>query len=76
MSRASWDEDAVRDAGRSFVVKHLRSPEAVLVLDETGQEKSGTHTAGVGRQHTGTVGKVTTASSRCMPATPVDTGTR
>jgi SRSO17 transposase len=59
LSRANWDEDAVRDAGRSFVVKHLRSSDAVLVLDETGQEKKGTRTAGVGRQYTGTAGKVT-----------------
>lgn len=59
LSRANWDEDAVRDASRSFVVKHLRSSDAVLVLDETGQEKKGTHTAGVGRQYTGTAGKVT-----------------
>lgn len=59
LARAAWDEDAVRDAVRRYVVAHLAGPEAVLVLDETGQEKKGTLTCGVGRQYTGTAGKVT-----------------
>jgi SRSO17 transposase len=59
LSRAVWDEDAVRDAVRRYVIRHLSSPDAVLVLDETGQEKKGVATCGVGRQYTGTAGKVT-----------------
>ncbi|WP_328710949.1 IS701 family transposase [Microbispora hainanensis] len=59
LSRATWDEDAVRDAVRRYVIDHLASPDAVLVLDETGQEKKGVATCGVGRQYTGTAGKVT-----------------
>lgn len=59
LSRTRWDEDAVRDAIRRYVVGHLADPDAVLVLDETGQEKKGVATCGVGRQYTGTAGKVT-----------------
>ncbi|GLW96395.1 hypothetical protein Misp02_04820 [Microtetraspora sp. NBRC 16547] len=59
LSRAVWDEDTVRDAVRRYVIGHLASTDAVLVLDETGQEKKGTATCGVGRQYTGTAGKVT-----------------
>lgn len=59
LSRAIWDEDAVRDAVRRYVISHLAGEDAVLVLDETGQEKKGVATCGVGRQYTGTAGKVT-----------------
>jgi SRSO17 transposase len=31
-----WDEDAVRDDVRDYLVEHLGDPEAVLVIDETG----------------------------------------
>jgi hypothetical protein len=36
LSRAVWDEEAVRDDVRAYVVEHLGDPEAVLVVDETG----------------------------------------
>src|SRR5437879_11915736 len=45
--QAVWDEDAARDAVCRFAVRHLAAPGAVLVFDETGQEKKGTATAGV-----------------------------
>jgi len=59
--KAVWDEDGARDAVRRFAVRHLEAPGAVLVFDETGQEKKGTATAGVGRQYTGTTGQVSNA---------------
>jgi SRSO17 transposase len=59
--KAVWDEDAARDAIRHFAVRHLQAPGATLVFDETGQEKKGTATAGVGRQYTGTTGQVSNA---------------
>jgi hypothetical protein len=43
------------------VVEHLGDPGAVLVIDETGDLKKGAHTVGVGRQYTGTAGKVDNA---------------
>jgi SRSO17 transposase len=56
-----WDESAARDAVRAFAVRHLGDADGGLVFDETGQEKAGRATAGVGRQYTGTAGKITNA---------------
>lgn len=56
LSRAKWDADAVRDDIRGFVVEHLHHEDAVLVVDETGDLKKGTHTGGGQRQYTGTAG--------------------
>jgi SRSO17 transposase len=61
LNRAVWDHDQVRDDLRRYVVEHLSDPEAVLVVDETGDLKKGTHTAGVQRQYTGTAGRVENA---------------
>src|SRR3954451_5573484 len=44
LSRAVWDADAVRDDLRGYVVEHLGDPDAVLVVDETGDVKKGTKT--------------------------------
>lgn len=59
--RYKWNELTVRDRIRDFVVRNLAEDEGVLVFDETGHEKSGTMTVGVGRQYTGTAGKITNA---------------
>jgi SRSO17 transposase len=61
LSPAVWDEDAVRDDIRDYVVEHLGDPEAVLVIDETGDLKKGTATVGVRRQYTGTAGRIENA---------------
>jgi len=61
LARAVWDEDAVRDDIRDYVVEHLGDPEAVLVIDETGDLKKGTGTVGVQRQYTGTAGRIENA---------------
>jgi SRSO17 transposase len=58
LRRALWDADAVRDALRRYILDHLRDPEAVLVIDETGFLKKGQHSAGVARQYSGTAGRV------------------
>jgi SRSO17 transposase len=58
LCRAAWDADAVRDDVREYVVEHLRDEAAVLVVDETGDVKKGTRTAGVQRQYTGTAGRI------------------
>jgi SRSO17 transposase len=57
-----WDESAVQGRVRDFAARHLADPDAGLIFDESGQEKSGTMTAGVGRQYTGTAGKITNAT--------------
>src|SRR5512132_4061540 len=61
LGRAVWDEDALRDDVRAYLVEHLGDPEAVLVVDETGDLKKGTGTVGVQRQYTGTAGRVENA---------------
>jgi SRSO17 transposase len=59
LERAAWDaSDAMRQV-RAFVVRYLGDPaDAVLVVDESGQEKTGEHTAGVKRQYLGCAGRV------------------
>jgi SRSO17 transposase len=61
LARARWDADGVRDDLRSFVTGHLGDPDAVLAVDETGDLKKGTATAGVQRQYTGTAGRIENA---------------
>jgi SRSO17 transposase len=61
LARAVWNEDGVRDDLRAYVVEHLGDPQAVLVIDETGDLKKGAATAGVQRQYTGTAGRVDNA---------------
>jgi SRSO17 transposase len=61
LGRAVWDHDGVRDDVRAYVVEHLSDPEAVLVIDETGDLKKGLQTVGVQRQYTGTAGRVENA---------------
>jgi SRSO17 transposase len=36
LAEADWDEEAVRDELRSYVLAHLGAKGAVLVVDETG----------------------------------------
>ncbi len=61
LGRADWDPEAVRDDLRTYVVETLGDPDAVLVLDETGFLKKGTHSVGVARQYTGTAGRIENA---------------
>ncbi|WP_371582954.1 IS701 family transposase [Streptomyces sp. NBC_01314] len=67
------NQDAALDAVCGFAVRHLAAPGAVLVFDETGQEKKGEATAGVGRQYTGTTGQVSNAvvAVYCTYASPL-----
>lgn len=57
LNAAVWDQDAVRDDLRSYVVEYLGDPQAVLVVDETGFLKKGTKSVGVQRQYSGTAGR-------------------
>ena len=59
LGRGVWDADALRDVVRDDALETLASPEAVLVIDETGFLKQGKASCGVARQYTGSAGKIT-----------------
>jgi SRSO17 transposase len=59
LGRGRWDADELRDIVRDYVVEHLAADDAVLVIDETGFLKQGRASCGVGRQYTGSAGKIT-----------------
>ena len=61
LSRAKWDAEAVRDDLRDYVVDAFGDPDAILILDETGDVKKGMHSVGVQRQYTGTAGRIENA---------------
>lgn len=73
LNHAVWDEYAAMGVVRDFVIEHLTDPTGpavgldpqaigpVAVLDESGQEKKGTATAGVKRQYVGCAGQVANA---------------
>src|SRR5712691_264830 len=57
LEEADWDEEAVRDELRTYVIEQLGEPEGILVVDETGFVKKGKKSAGVARQYSGTAGR-------------------
>jgi SRSO17 transposase len=59
LGRRDWDADALRDIVRDYVIEHLANDDAVLVIDETRFLKQGKASCGVGRQYTGSAGKIT-----------------
>ncbi len=58
LGKADWDPDAMRDGLIKYVGDHVEDSEAVLVVDETGFLKKGTHSAGVARQYSETAGRI------------------
>ncbi len=64
LNHAVWDEQAAMGVVAGFVAEHLGAgddPLAVVVLDESGQEKKGESTCGVKRQYVGCAGRVSNA---------------
>ena len=74
LGRAQWDADALRDVVRDYVVGTLSKPDAVLVVDETGFLKQGKASCGVGRQYTGSAGKITNCQIGVFAAYVSDKG--
>lgn len=58
VSNSSWSGEEVILAVENEVKVHPAFQEAVLVLDESAEEKAGENSAGAGRQHNGRLGKV------------------
>lgn len=58
LSDSPWDDEGCIGELQRFVGEHLGTPCGVLVLDDTGFPKKGVHSAGVGRQYSGTLGRV------------------
>lgn len=58
LGRSSWSADRLRDLVRDYVIEALGDPGGVLVIDETGFLKKGSHSVGVGRQYSGTAGRI------------------
>ncbi|MFD4723040.1 IS701 family transposase [Streptomyces sp. NPDC058423] len=57
LNHSEWDEHAVRDDVRDFVVETIGSKDGVLIGDDTGFLKKGVKSAGVQRQYSGTAGR-------------------
>jgi SRSO17 transposase len=58
LGRSSWSADTLGDLVRGYVAEALGDADGVLVIDETGFLKKGAHSVGVGRQYTGTAGRI------------------
>jgi len=59
LGRGRWEADVLRDVVRDHALETLGDADAVLVIDETGFLKQGKSSCGVGRQYTGSAGKIT-----------------
>src|SRR5437016_2452118 len=58
LSRAVWDDQQILDIASAWAVSHLDDGDAVLIVDETADEKSSADAVGAARQHSGTVGGI------------------
>jgi SRSO17 transposase len=58
LSRAVWDDQQVLDSAAAWAVAQLDDGDAVLIVDETADEKSSTDAVGAARQYCGTVGGI------------------
>jgi SRSO17 transposase len=58
IGRSRWEADAMMRALGTYVVEALGDRDGVLVVDETGFLKKGEHSVGVGRQYSGTAGRI------------------
>jgi len=58
MSNSPWSAVALIAAVQNEIKGHPSFQKAILVLDESAEEKGGAESAGAGRQHNGRLGKV------------------
>lgn len=58
LGRSCWSADVLRERVQDYAVAVLGDTDGVLVVDETGFLKKGTHSVGVARQYSGTAGRI------------------
>lgn len=58
LGRSIWSADDLCFRVRRYALEALGDPDGVLVVDETGFLKKGVHSVGVGRQYSGTAGRI------------------
>src|SRR5437762_9963027 len=58
LSRAVWDDQHLMDIAAAWAAGHLDDGDAVLIVDETADEKSSADCAGAARQYSGTLGGI------------------
>jgi SRSO17 transposase len=74
MTDSKWDDREVRRVAAEHALSAMtsRDPVQAWIIDDTGMMKQGTHSVGVQRQYTGTVGKV----ANCQVAVSLSLATR
>lgn len=58
LNLSPWDADALLALNREYSMQYLADPSGILVADPTGFAKKGTHSVGVQRQYSGTLGRI------------------
>ena len=58
ISDVRWDEEQIRWNDHQLVADTLGAPDGVLIVDETGFAKKGSHSVGIARQSCGSLGTV------------------
>ena len=58
LGRSRWEADRLRDGIRDYVIEAVGCGDGVLVVDDTGFLKKGSHSVGVARQYSGTAGRI------------------
>lgn len=58
ISHSNWSSAELIAAVQAEIKDHPAFEKAMLVLDESAEEKSGAHSTGAGRQHNGRLGKI------------------
>jgi SRSO17 transposase len=58
LSRAVWDQELALDIAAGWAAVRLDDGDGILIVDETGDEKSSANAAGAARQYSGSVGGV------------------
>ncbi len=59
LGQSPWETESLLEHAQALVADWLGEPDGIVIVDGSGFLKQGSHSAGVGRQYCGHVGKVT-----------------